>query len=448
MTVNKWNTALLGVGALLLISCNGPEEIYYSPKADAGESQILTLGTTVTLDASASDVCCEKAIAYQWYFKQIPIESSIDDVVFGSSNGSPDGSTVQWVPDVTGTYVIGLIVSDDTTSSEEDVLVLEVEKNNDLPIGNAGPDQVGVVGDLIRFDGTLSSDEKGVQLTYEWFLAAAPPESSLTENAVFDADQPSAAIVPDVAGTFVLGLQVFDKTDWSTPDYVTAKVYSDNAPPVADAGSPGIVPPCVSDSISLNGFGSYDPESAPLTYDWTVMSVPEGSTATGDDLSDPNSPNPNFSPDVIPGEYGFRLAVNDGGQTSAYDEVTMTVTSMDDNLAPIAESGEKQTISQQTDCPVVSGNRKCEPCRSLEFIVDASASSDPNGDPLSFSWSADDGSFSATELPLSIFHSPEFEGKYSDTVTKEYTLTTSVSDCENTITDTLTITVKCEGVAP
>ena len=52
-----------------------------------------------------------------------------------------------------------------------------------------------------------------------------------------------------------------------------------NESPVADAGEDQSA--AVGESALLNGSGSYDPdENYPLTYDWLVVSTPDGSATT------------------------------------------------------------------------------------------------------------------------------------------------------------------------
>jgi hypothetical protein len=432
---------------LLLMSCEGAEEEYRAPIAEAGDSQWLDLGQTVTLDGSASEVCCEAVLAYQWSFKQVPLESAVDDAVFGTGNGSPEARTAQWIPDVPGTYVVALVVSDDVLASPEDIMVIEMAKNNEDPIAQAGDDQSGLVGQMIQFDGTESSDERGVELEYEWILAAVPDDSSLTNTDIFDADRSIATIVPDVPGSFVLGLRVYDKTDWSAPDYATARVGSDNAPPVADAGDGGAVPPCESSAFRLNGLGSFDPESTPLQFDWTLKSVPDGSTANIDNFDDNTIASPVFSPDVFPGEYAFWLQVFDGEGWSAYDSVAFTVSNTDANTTPIAVINTDTTVSITADCPNVSGSRVCKPCAPKLFVTGL-GSTDVDGHEISYSWSAPDGSFDTFDQNESNFIGDEFAAIYTVDTTHTYTINLEVSDCEASDSQTVDIVVTCKGVVP
>jgi uncharacterized delta-60 repeat protein len=102
-------------------------------------------------------------------------------------------------------------------------------------------------------------------------------------------------------------------------DFAIAR-YIVNSPPVANAGPNQSV--SVSQTVTLDGSGSTDVDVDPLTYAWSFVSVPAGSTAT---LSDPKAVMPTFVADEE-GTYTVQLIVNDGSEDSASDTVTITAT--------------------------------------------------------------------------------------------------------------------------
>ena len=124
----------------------------------------------------------------------------------------------------------------------------------------------------------------------------------------------------DAAGTYVAQLIVNDGTQNSAPATVMVTAGSAaNLPPVANAGPDQTV--AVGQTVTLDGTGSSDPESSALTYSWTFVSVPSGSTAT---LTNPTTVNPTFVPDVA-GAYVVGLVVNDGTFNSA-NTANVTIT--------------------------------------------------------------------------------------------------------------------------
>lgn len=92
-----------------------------------------------------------------------------------------------------------------------------------------------------------------------------------------------------------------------------------NTPPVADAGpDQAIVLP---GTVTLDGSDSDDADGDALTYQWTLLAIPNGSAAA---LSDATMEAPAFDADVV-GDYVARLIVNDGTDDSAPDTVTVTL---------------------------------------------------------------------------------------------------------------------------
>ena len=90
-------------------------------------------------------------------------------------------------------------------------------------------------------------------------------------------------------------------------------------PPVAEAG-PDQPNANVGELVTLNGSGSYDTKNKTLTFSWTFLSQPAGSTAT---LSGATTSVASFTPDVG-GTYVVQLTVNNGKLTAA-DQCTITV---------------------------------------------------------------------------------------------------------------------------
>ena len=125
--------------------------------------------------------------------------------------------------------------------------------------------------------------------------------------------------------------------------------------PVAHAGEDQELDPTV---VELDGSGSHDPNGDPLSYTWTQRQGPQVT------LSNPNNVSPTFLGKTS-GVYVFELVVHDGRVASLPDEVTVTIR----NVPPAADAG--------PDHEVYVGSL---------VVLDGSGSADPNGDPLSFSW--------------------------------------------------------------
>jgi len=132
--------------------------------------------------------------------------------------------------------------------------------------------------------------------------------------------------------------------------------------PIAIAGGNKNV--TVNTKASLDGGNSIDPNCDELYFNWLLAESPENSSAS---LSDAQTQTPSFMPDVA-GDYHVELVVNDGKTDSAKDVVIITA-SVVENIPPSADPG--------VDRQVTSSN---------EVILDASNSTDSDGDITEYSW--------------------------------------------------------------
>ncbi len=136
-------------------------------------------------------------------------------------------------------------------------LTLVAEGGNSRPTANAGADQSVNAGATVQLNGTASSDPDSDNLTYAWSFVSRPDGSTA---ALSNPATVTPTFVADVPGTFDVQLIVYDGTTDSAADRVEIHV---NGPPIANAGPDQIVP--FGAIVQLDGSGSLDPESAPLT---------------------------------------------------------------------------------------------------------------------------------------------------------------------------------------
>jgi hypothetical protein len=115
-------------------------------------------------------------------------------------------------------------------------------------------------------------------------------------------------------------------------------------------------------SVSFDGTGSTDANGDALSYGWTLASRPAGSAAALDAAAGATV---NLTPDV-PGDYVVTLVVNDG----KVDSLPISATVRAVNAAPVANAGIDRSLQIGETA-----------------VLDGSASSDANGDALSYAWS-------------------------------------------------------------
>ena len=193
------------------------------------------------------------------------------------------------------------------------------------PVAEAGPDQNAVTGQPVTLNGSASSDPEGNALAFSWRFLSRPPASARTDADIVNPTSPAPSFTPDVDGDYELRLTVTDGRLSDTDGVVITAAA--NAPPHADAGSDIVVQPGPpAETATLNGSASDDPDDFPnptLTFQWTFVSTPAGSTLTNSHVADATTATASVIPDV-PGIYLLRLDVFDGEETD-FDQVLVTV---------------------------------------------------------------------------------------------------------------------------
>ena len=346
-----WTVLFSLLTALTLNACGDSNNVSTpngAPTANAGpDLGSIRTGTIVTLNGSASSDPNGDPLTYRWTFVSIPAGSA-------AAIANPTSVSPTFTVDRAGDYIAQLTVNDGQTDSAPDTVLITT--NNVPPVANAGPDLGNIApGTRITLNGRSSADADGDPLTYAWTFVSKPAGSAA---ALANPTTVSPAFTVDHAGDYIVQLIVNDGTVNSAADRVL--ISTDNVAPVANAGpDQGRAAP--GSTIALDGSGSSDANGDPLTYSWSFQSKPTGSAAV---LSNPTIVSPTFVVDRD-GDYVVQLIVSDGTVNSVPNSVTIT----SDNVAPVADAGPVQTVAV-----------------SALVILAGSASSDANGDPLTYSW--------------------------------------------------------------
>jgi len=347
------------------------------------------------LDGSGSTDVDGDQLTYNWSFTDVPPGST-------ATLSDPTIVNPTFDADLPGTYMVQLIVNDGTVNSPLDIVVITTA--NIIPAADAGLDQSVFVNDTVQLNGSGSSDADNDPLTYSWSFVSVPIGSTATLS---DPTIINPTFVVDVSGDYVIQLIVNDGTIDSAPD--TVMISTINTRPVADAGLDQTVAP--GSTVQLDGGASFDADNDPITYSWSLISLPSGSSSV---LSDSTIVNPTFLVDR-PGTYIAQLIVNDGLLNSDPDTVVITR----NNNTPILDPVGNQTIALGS---------------TLTLIV---TGSDTDNDSLSFS---------ASPLPLPSGSSLDSDtGVFTFTPDSSQTgdipLTFIISDGELTDSESITITI-------
>jgi hypothetical protein len=332
-----------------------------APIADAGPDQVVGPGATVTLNGSGSSDPNGDPLTYRW------VQTGGEAVTF-----TPDQMiTTFTAPLASGSLTFSLTVTDPDGLSSTDSTVVTV--SNVAPTANAGPDQRVALGGTVTLDGSASSDPNGDPLTYHWVQTGG-------EAVTFTPDQMVTSFTaPSNAATLTFALTVSDPGGLSASDSVVITVDPvGNQSPVADAGPDQVVG--TGTTVTLDGSGSRDPDGDPLTYLWVQTGGQLVSFTRNLSITTFTAP----SKDSL---LTFELTVTDPGGLSSQDGVAIAVM----KKVPVANAGANQRV--KTDTLV---------------ILDGSASSDPDGAPLTYLWVQTGGepvSFSPT-LSVTTFIAP------------------------------------------
>ena len=279
------------------------------PVASAGTNQSVTTSTVIALDGTTSSDANGAELTYRWSFASKPTGSSAT-----LSNATAAHPT--FIADLAGSYVLHLVVNDGIGDSAPANVTVTVTGANAAPVAYAGFSRSVVTGAVVTLDGTLSSDANGDRLTYSWAFTSKPKGSSA---ALSDATAAKPLFTADVSGAYVVNLVVNDGKVNSAAAAVTITA-SDlvDTPPVAIARAVRTV--SVGTVVALDGLASDDAEGNPLTYAWTLTSVPGASAAR---LSNATAALTTFTADLA-GDYSIALVVNDGKLNSLPGTLVVT----------------------------------------------------------------------------------------------------------------------------
>ena len=257
---------------------------------------------------------------------------------------------------------------------------------NRPPLAQAGADLIVNEGSLFSLNGTTTSDLDRDPMRFQWTRIDAGNPGDFFVSAAEQTkprpqlQAPSLGVNPTpLTLTYELRSDDFRSTP-AFPSSDTVKVTvvpgADQNPPTARAGVDQTMDE--GSTLQLDGRGSSDPDGDSLTFGWTVTQVePAVLPATEITITGSNTARPTLTAPRFANTGGIDLTVRltvttpRGGQS----EDTVVVHVRDSiNEAPTAIA---------TGPPAAS--------EGAPFSLDGSASSDPNGGPLTFKWELSSG---------------------------------------------------------
>ena len=386
------------------------------PIANAGTAQAITLPlNSVTLTGTGTGTNGATISSYSWAKTSGPAGGTIN---------IPLANTTLVTGLVQGTYVFTLTVTDNHGLSNTSNVTITVNPLiNQPPVANAGSNiAITLPTNSSNLNGTVSSDPDGTIATYAWSKTSGPASYTIANTAAA-----STALSNLVQGVYVFTLQVTDNAGATASSTVTVTVNpAPNQPPVANAGS-NIVITLPSNSTTLNGTASSDPDGTIATYAWSKTSGPASYTIANTAAASTALSN------LVQGVYVFTLQVTDNAGATASSTVTVTVNAAAPppppvNQSPVANAGSNIVITLPSNSSNLNGT----------------ASSDPDGTIATYAWSKTSGPASYT-----IANTAAASTALSNLVQGVYVFTLQVTDNAGaTASSTVTVTVNAAAPPP
>lgn len=240
---------------------------------------------------------------------------------------------------------------------DDDDVVAVIEQLNNKPVARLAADNFEPVErSQVQLDASASFDSDNDPLTFRWERVSGP---SLDLTGASGAMLSITA--PDVASDRSLVIRVIASDGQAEDDATITLDIVNNEPPTARLTASNFAPK-EGDTVSLDASASFDPENDALTYTWDQVSGPTVvfSATTGDSV-DVTVPEVTQDSAAV-----IRVTASDG-----FDEDDATVTlNIKYNEAPTARA--------------VSDDYTLE--EGQAFTLNASTSTDPEGDPLTYTW--------------------------------------------------------------
>ena len=330
-TVGK--NRLIGVSGTDVLGCdsaNIPPIALFTATPTAGAPPLL-----VSFNANASTDSDGTIVSYSWDF---------------GDGTQATGVTATHTYVVAGNYTAQLIVTDDSTASDTFTVAIAVNALNVAPVASfiATP-TAGAPPLLVSFDASASTDVDGQIVSYSWDFGDGTQATGVTATHTYTA-----------AGNYTAQLIVTDDSTASDTFTVAIAVNALNVAPVASfiatptTGAPPLL-------VSFDASTSTDVDGQIVSYDWDFG---DGTQATGVTATHTYT---------VAGTYTAQLIVTD--DSTASDTFTVAINVNAGNVAPVANF----TATPTAGAP------------PLLVSFDASASTDSDGQIVSYDWDFGDG---------------------------------------------------------
>lgn len=313
------------------------------PTANAGSDKAITLPTTSTSATATATLGSGTLVSYTWTQISGPATAT-----FGS--GSSLTTTINNLT-VAGTYSFKFTVLNsqgNSASDNMDVIVSPaIPPVNIPPTAVAGANQtITLPTNTATVNGNGSTDPDGTITNYDWTITGPNTPTNSTGTSV------TTTFGNLIAGSYQVRLKVTDNNGDTGVATLTITVNAaPNVLPTAAAGN-DVVLTLPTNSTTLDGSGSSDPDGSITAYFWRQISGP--TTATNSDVNSVT----NTISNLVHGVYIYQLKVtgSNGASDTAVDAIQITVNAAPVNNPPIANAGPDKIITIPLDSVILVGS--------------------------------------------------------------------------------------------
>lgn len=178
--------------------------------------EFLAQATESVVLAPSFDIERDEDTHYRWDL----IETPPGSVALSPAEDAP---VATFTPDLRGYYLIERWVDSGISSDLSHRVVVHVAGVPPRALATLSPGIVHV-GQAATLDGTTSTSPEHLALSYRWRLASRPAGSA---SLLSGGESATTGLTPDVVGTYVVELDVFDGELWSVrPFSATVQVFA------------------------------------------------------------------------------------------------------------------------------------------------------------------------------------------------------------------------------
>ncbi|MCP4712273.1 MAG: PKD domain-containing protein [Planctomycetes bacterium] len=341
-----------------------------NPHAVTGDYSIFEGGNLYLNASGSNDPDSRDVLSYAW-----DLDNDGDYEYTGDPTGmrSVPWSTLETMALASNGSDLTIVLRVDDGQGGVDIEEATLVINNVNPIADANGDYVIDEGEDLVLDATATTDpDANDVLTFEWDLDDdGYYDDAVGINPTLDWATVEALALPSNGTELPIALRVTDSDGGE--GYAGASLYINNVDPTADAGGPYTIVEGqgLEGANQLDGGGSTDPDANDiLSYAWDLDNDGYFDDASGVTAE-------------VPWDTLYGLGLDSDGTSLV---VNLQVTDSDGGV----DTDKALLLVVANDAPIAHAGGAYEIYEGQSLPLNASATTDPGQDPLTFLWDLDD----------------------------------------------------------